>query len=78
MAKSIPSVKIGNTTYEIKDLTARQHLIEVNNSQPTSPDNQLWIREQEDEFRVPTYEEYTELLNAFRILKARVDRLDPQ
>ncbi len=78
MAKSIPSLKIGNEVFEIKDLTARQHLIEVNNSQPTSPDNQLWIKEQEEEYRVPTYEEFTELQNMVRILKARVDRLDPQ
>lgn len=78
MAKSIPSLKIGNEVFEIKDLTARRHLIEVNNSQPTSPDNQLWIKEQEEEYRVPTYEEFTELQNMVRILKARVDRLDPQ
>ena len=78
MAKSIPSLKIGNEVFEIKDLTARQHLIEVNNSQPTSPDNQLWIKEQEEEYRVPTYEEFTELQNMVRILKARVDRLDTQ
>lgn len=78
MAKSIPSLKIGNQVFEIKDLTARRHLIEVRNDQPTSEDNQLWIKEQEEEYQVPTYAEYTALLNDFRILKARVDRLDPQ
>ena len=74
---SISIIKVGNTIYDVKDLTARKHLIEIRNDQPTSEDNQIWIKEQEDEYRVPSYEEFQDLYNKYIILKARVDRLDP-
>lgn len=62
MAKNIPAVTIGNETYEIKDLTAREHLVEVKpgNTPPTSPDNKLWIKDEQRTFEVPTMEEFNE------------------
>lgn len=75
---SIPVMKVGNTVYEIKDLTAREHLIEVRDDQPTSEDNKLWVRETETEHSVPTWEEFQELYRKYEVLKERVDRLDPQ
>lgn len=60
MAKSIPVVTIGNETYEIKDLTAREHLVEVKpgNTPPASPDNKLWIKNEVHTYEVPTMEEF--------------------
>lgn len=69
MAKSIPQVKIGNEIYDIKDKTAREHLIEVKegNVPPTSPDNKLWIKGQDAEYLVPTYDEHNELKSALTL-----------
>lgn len=60
MAKCIPAVTIGNETYEIKDLTAREHLVEVKpgSTPPTSPDNKLWIKNEVHAYEVPTMEEF--------------------
>ena len=63
MAKSIPEVKIGNEIYQIKDRTAREHLVEVSPTQPTSEDNKLWIKDQEEEYEVPTTEEFNNFKN---------------
>lgn len=75
---SIPVMKVGNTVYEIKDLTAREHLIEVRDDQPTSEDNKLWVHETEAEHSVPTWTEFQDLYRKYEVLKERVDRLDPQ
>ena len=69
MAKSIPEVKIGNETFEIKDLTAREHLIEAKNEQPIDENNKLWIKSVEHTFKVPDYEEF----EAVRRVANRVD-----
>lgn len=63
MAKSIPEVKIGNETYEIKDRTAREHLVEIKDgtTPPESPDNRLWIKPRENSYLVPEYSEFEEL-----------------
>lgn len=61
---NIPSIKIGNTTYKVKDEVAREHLIEVSNTQPSSTDNRLWIKNAENEYQVPTYEEFSDLKSA--------------
>lgn len=76
--KSISRIKVGNEVFDVKDITARQHLVEVQNDQPTSEDNKIWIRETAEEVQVPTYQEFSELVAAYQALKARVDRLDPQ
>lgn len=64
MAKSIPEVKIGNEVYQIKDRTAREHLVEVSETQPESEDNKLWIKNQEEEYEVPTIGEFNDLKSA--------------
>lgn len=64
MAKSIPEVKIGNEVYQVKDRTAREHLVEVSQTQPTSEDNKLWIKNQEAEYEVPTIDEFNDLKSA--------------
>lgn len=53
--KSIPAIKVGNEIYELKDLTAREHLFEVRpaNDPPTSEDNKIWVHEQADEIIFP-------------------------
>lgn len=76
--KNIPYMRVGNEIFEIKDLTAREHLVEVRDSQPTSPDNKVWIKETEEEVQVPTYKEFQQFYQKYLELKARVDRLDPQ
>ena len=58
---NIPSIKIGNTVYNVKDAVAREHLVEVSNSQPSSPDNKLWIKDDQNEYVIPTYDEFSEL-----------------
>ena len=69
MAKSITEVKIGNETFEIKDLTAREHLIEAKNEQPIDENNKFWIKSLENTFKVPDYEEF----EAVRRVVNRVD-----
>lgn len=63
MAKNIPAVTIGNETYEIKDTTAREHLVEVKpgHTPPTSPDNKLWIKDETHVYEVPTMEDLNAL-----------------
>lgn len=53
--KNIPAIKVGNEIYELKDLTAREHLFEVRpaNDPPTSEDNKIWVHEQADEIIFP-------------------------
>ena len=53
--KNIPAIKVGNEIYELKDLTAREHLFEVRpaNDPPTSEDNKIWVHEQADEIVFP-------------------------
>ena len=46
--KNIPALKIGNDVYEMKDLTAREHMIEVRDTKPDSDDNKVWIRESKE------------------------------
>lgn len=58
---NIPSIKIGNTTYKVKDEVAREHLVEVSDTQPSSTDNRLWIKDAGNEYLVPTYEEFSNL-----------------
>ena len=69
MANSIPKVKVGNEIFDVKDLTAREHLVEVNENQPSSPDNKLWIKEMENDYLVPEYAE-------FEAVRETVERLD--
>ena len=54
---NIPSVQVGNTVYDIKDVTAREHLVEVSQTRPTSVDNKLWIQGEHETYNVPTVEE---------------------
>lgn len=60
---NIPSIRIGNTTYSVKDTVAREHLIEVSDTQPSSSDNRLWIKNAENEFQIPTYREFSNLVS---------------
>lgn len=55
------TIKIGNNLYQVEDSVAREHLVEVNQIQPASNCNKLWIKTQENEYEVPTIEEFTEL-----------------
>lgn len=64
MPKSIPEVKIGNEVYELKDRTAREHLVEVSTTQPSDENNRLWIKDQEAEYEVPTIDEFNDLKSA--------------
>lgn len=64
---NIPSIKIGNTNYDIKDTTAREHLIEVSTTPPSSTENRLWIKNAENEYQVPTYEEFSNLKSALSL-----------
>lgn len=78
MAKSIPEVKIGNEVYQIKDRTAREHLVEVSTTQPTSEDNKLWIKNQEAEYEVPTIDELNDLKSAIDGIREHTKNLfDP-
>lgn len=78
MAKSIPQVKIGNEIYDIKDKTAREHLIEMKpgNVPPTSPDNKLWIKGQDAEYLVPTYDEHNELKSALTLTDEEITKIN--
>lgn len=46
---NIPSIKIGDTTYDVKDQVARDHLVEVGTAEPTPqsmhPDNRLYVKD---------------------------------
>lgn len=42
---NIPSIKIGDTTYDVKDQVARDHLVEVGTTTPTHPDNRLYVKD---------------------------------
>lgn len=68
MPKSIPEVKIGNEVYELKDRTAREHLVEVSTTQPSDENNRLWIKDQEAEYEVPTIDEFDSLKSALNSL----------
>lgn len=63
MEKSIPELEVGNEIYQIKDRTAREHLIEIDQTQPTSEDNKLWIKNQEEEYEIPTMDEFNSFKN---------------
>lgn len=52
--KNIPAIKIGNDVYEIKDLAAREHMIEVRDTQPDSDDNKIWIKSGEEAKKIAT------------------------
>ena len=72
MAKNIPEIQIGNEIYEIRDATAREHMIEARDDQPTSEDNKLWIKSMEHTYLVPEYEEFEEVRNTVDRLNAHV------
>ena len=78
MAKSIPEVKIGNEVYQIKDRTAREHLVEVSETQPESEDNKLWIKNQEAEYEIPTMDEFDDLKSAIKGVPYTLDYLNFQ
>lgn len=65
--KVIPEITVGNQTYKLMDETAREHLVEVKSTTPTSEDNRLWIKEMsaaEEEantYEVPTIDEFNDL-----------------
>ena len=54
---NIPTVKVGNTVYDIKDVTAREHLVEVSQTRPISVDNKLWIQEEQHTYEIPTMDD---------------------
>jgi len=60
---------VGTIRHPLKDSTTRelaQNLIKVQDTQPESGDNVLWVKETPDnEVEVPTYEEFNELKSAF-------------
>lgn len=68
--KVIPEITVGNQTYKLMDETAREHLVEVKSTTPTSEDNRLWIKEMsaaEEEantYEVPTIDEFNDLKSA--------------
>lgn len=43
--KNIPAIQVGDQLFEIKDLGVREHLIEVQDTQPTEDENRVWIRD---------------------------------
>lgn len=61
---AINEIKIGNTRHPIEDTTAREHLVEVGSTQPVSEANKLWIKNQEQEYEVPTMTEFNNLMSA--------------
>ena len=69
--KSISEAEIENEIYEIKDRTAREHLIEVKGGDvpPESEDNRLWIKPMTGKYVVPDYQEFIDV----RDIVARLD-----
>lgn len=63
---AINSIKVGNVVHPIEDQTAREHLVEVGQTQPVSEANRLWIKNQENEYEVPTMTEFMETTNSVR------------
>lgn len=72
---NILSIKIGDTTYDVKDQVARDHLVEVGTAEPTPqsmhPDNRLYVKdygsiqdENDHTYVIPTMDEFNDLKSA--------------
>lgn len=46
--KNIPAIQVGDQLFEIKDLGVREHLIEIQDDQPTSDENRVWVKEEKE------------------------------
>lgn len=58
---NMSQMTIGNVTYDLKDTEGRAHLVEVSNTKPVHEDNKIWIKDQENEYVVPSYDEFEDL-----------------
>lgn len=76
---NIPSIKIGDTTYDVKDQVARDHLVEVGTAEPIPqsmhPDNRLYVKDygsaQDEEahtYVVPTIDEFNDLKSVLNLI----------
>lgn len=61
---NIPEIKIGNTTYKLKDGDLREHIVENNNSQPSNENNRIWIKSSQTDVQIPTWDEFSDVNNA--------------
>lgn len=56
---NIPELKIGSTTYKLKDAELRQDILLVKNQQPTEECNRIWVKEStSEEYQVPTMDDF--------------------
>lgn len=62
---NIPEIKIGNTTYKIKDTELRNNIILAQNSQPSNENNRIWLQADSEDHQVPTWEEFSAVKNTF-------------
>lgn len=58
---NMSQMTIGNVTYDLKDTEGRAHVVEVSNTKPVHEDNKIWIKDQENEYVVPSYDEFEDL-----------------
>jgi len=58
--------------HPLKDASARENLVKVQDTQPESNDNVVWVKETpENEVQVPTYDEFSELKSAIHSTTAQ-------
>jgi len=63
--------------HPLKDASARENLVKVQDTQPESNDNVVWVKETpENEVQVPTYDEFSELKSAFEADKDTIFDLE--
>lgn len=73
---NMSQMTIGNVTYDLKDTEGRAHVVEVSNTKPVHEDNKIWIKDQENEYVVPSYDEFEDLeaaLSSFKSLESEAE-----
>ena len=66
---NIPEIKIGNTTYKLKDGELRDNIVLAQSTQPTNENNRIWLQENSEDRQVPTWEEFSDVKSALNELK---------
>lgn len=65
---------VSTIRHPLKDTSARENLVKVQDTQPQSNDNVLWVKETpEAETQVPTYVEFQEVSGDVSSLKSAID-----
>lgn len=71
---NIPELKIGNTTYKLKDTELRENIVLAQDTQPSNENNRIWINEsQSTEYELPTYAEFSSLQSAVKATRDSVE-----